>query len=76
MDTINLSHIKNPMSLIQNNSLNLLNIQFTDDELYHFIENIKNSMFTNTIYHINTTQNLKDNQIKMLKSIFLNWIQH
>ncbi len=73
MDTISLHQIKNPMSLIENNSLNLLNINFTDNELINFIESIKNSMFTNTIYHINTTQNLNNNQIEMLKAIFLNW---
>ena len=72
----NIDTIMNQYALFENYVLNLYNISFDDDSLSRFIENVNYNCINQMITNIITTQQISENQKKLLKNTFPNWKYH
>jgi hypothetical protein len=72
----NIDTIMNQYALFENYVLNLYNISFDDDSLSRFIENVNINCINQMITNIITTQQISENQKKLLKTTFPNWKYH
>jgi hypothetical protein len=72
----NIDTILNQYALFENYVLNLYNISFDDESLIRFIKNVNHSFINKMITNIITTQQLSENQKKLLKTAFPNWTYH
>ena len=73
---INLDKIHNQYCLFENYVINLYNIHFNDESLKRFLENVNNNFINTMITNIITTQEINENQKKLLKETFINWKYH
>ena len=74
--TINIDTIYNQYALFENYVLNLYNVSFDDESLVRFLKNLKYIFTNQMITNIITSQEITENQKKLLKTSFPNWKYH